>query len=177
MYLDTRLFELQTNRTAYQSISALYYNMYIVHKWWRLVITMDIVWRQHMFVFKSVLYHVFVHNMHMHVTSGYKEYWGLTWVDYLVMSAQLHSFAQIYVMSQQCQWCLRIVWLNIKQLTHRHCSSVLRLLIWTSTVIPGISHFTQAQWQVAQLCTVSVGFICLPYASAHSSTSTCSLCW
>ena len=41
----------------------------------------------------------------------------------------LNYIAFAYDLSQQCQWCLHIVWLNIQQPTHRHCvaSSVLRL--------------------------------------------------
>ena len=66
--------------------------------------------------------------------------------------AQLFSFiAQIYNTSQQCQWCLCIVWLNIQQLTHRHCSVMPNSIsIWVSQDSSTVSLycFTQAQWQV-----------------------------
>ena len=55
---------------------------------------MDTVWRrQMMFVFKSILYHVFVHVcmyvcMYVQVTSVFKEYWGWPLADYIVTIAQ-----------------------------------------------------------------------------------------
>ena len=70
----------------------------------------------------------------------------------IVTIAQLFSFiAQIYNTCQQCQWCLCIVWLNIQQLTHQHCSVMPNSIsIWVSQDSSTVSLycFTQAQWQV-----------------------------
>ena len=63
-------------------------------------------------------------------------------------------------MSQQCQWYLRIIWLNIQQLTCRHCSkfSVMPMPISTSQNSSTVSPFIQALI-VSDVCWITMSLL------------------
>ena len=51
-------------------------------------------------------------------------------------------------MSQQCQWCICIVRLNIHQRTCRHCHAYVDVSVTKQQYSQPIGHFTQVQWLV-----------------------------